>query len=282
VSTSAWYAWAASAAQGPSRRQREEAELVAEIRTIHTDSHGTYGSPRVHAELRRRGWGVNRKRVERLMGAHGIVGYRPRRRRSLTRPDAAAAAAPDLVGRLFDPDRPDVAWCSDVTYIPTDEGWLYLASVIDLASRHLLGWSMGDHHDAALVVGGLEAAVATRGRQRMDATIFHTDRGSGIHLVPGQRRRRELVRHPQSRARRPPPLPHPRPGARLDLRLDPPLQPSAAALHHRLPATRGMGTPLHPCPPATIDHSRITTVSGCRGEVQLSVHGSARAGCFCR
>ena len=178
VSTSAWYAWAASAVQGPSRRQREEAELVAEIRTIHTDSHGTYGSPRVHAELRRRGWGVNRKRVERLMAAHGIVGHRPRRRRSLTRPDAAAAPAPDLVGRLFDPDRPDVAWCGDVTYIPTDEGWLYLASVIDLASRHLLGWSMGDHHDAALVVGGLEAAVATRGGGRMDATIFHTDRGS--------------------------------------------------------------------------------------------------------
>jgi putative transposase len=82
------------------------------------------------------------------------------------------------VGRLFDPDRPDVAWCGDVTYVPTDEGWLYLASVLDLASRHLLGYSMGDHHDAKLVCDALDAAVATRGRRRMDATIFHSDRGS--------------------------------------------------------------------------------------------------------
>jgi putative transposase len=116
--------------------------------------------------------------VERLMRAHGIVGHRPRRRRSLTKPDAGAAPAPDLLGRLFDPDRPDVAWCGDVTWIPTDEGWLYLASVIDLASRHLVGWSMSAHHDAALVVSALDAAAATRGRQRMSDTIFHTDRGA--------------------------------------------------------------------------------------------------------
>ena len=117
---------------------------------------------------------VNHKRVERLMRTHSIAGWR---RRSLTRPDAGAAPAPDLLGRLFDPDQPDVAWCSDVTYIPTGEGWLYLASVIDLASRHLLGYSMGTHHDAALVTGALEAAVATRGQTQMDATIFHSDRG---------------------------------------------------------------------------------------------------------
>jgi transposase InsO family protein len=96
----------------------------------------------------------------------------------LTKPDTAAVPAPDLLGRLFDPNRPDVAWCGDITYIPTDEGWLYLASVMDLASRHLLGWSMSDHHDARLVVDALDAAVATRGRQHMDATIFHSDRGS--------------------------------------------------------------------------------------------------------
>jgi putative transposase len=177
VTRSAWYAWAARAAQGPSQRQREEARLVGEIRRIHTRSGGTYGVPRVHAELGRRGWMVNHKRVERLMRTHGIVGYRPRRRRSLTRRDHAAPPAPDLLGRLFDPERPDVAWCGDVTYIPTDEGWLYLASVIDLASRHLLGYSMAAHHDASLVTGALEAAVATRGRQMAD-TIFHSDRGS--------------------------------------------------------------------------------------------------------
>jgi putative transposase len=152
--------------------------LVSEIRRIQTRSGGPYGVPRVHAELRRRGWAVNHKRVERLMRLHGIVGYRPRRRRSLIKPEAGAAPAPDLLGRLFDPDRPDVAWCGDVTWIPTDEGWLYLASVIDLASRHLLGCSMGTHHDAALVMGVLDAAVATRVGQPMDGTVFHTDRGA--------------------------------------------------------------------------------------------------------
>jgi putative transposase len=177
VTRSAYYAWTASAAQGPSGHD-EEARLVAEIRRIHARSKATYGAPRVTAELRRRGQTVNHKRVERLMRQHGIVGWRPRRRRSLTKPDTTAAPAPDLLGRLFDPDQPDVAWCGDVTYIPTDEGWLYLASVIDLASRHLLGYAMGVHHDAGLVVGALNAAVATRGRRRMPDTIFHTDRGA--------------------------------------------------------------------------------------------------------
>ena len=178
VTRSRYYAWVAARATGPSERHREEARLVAEIRVIHTDSGGTYGAPRVTHELGRRGRLVNHKRVERLMRAHGIVGHRPRRRRSLTKPDGAAVPAPDLLGRLFDPDRVDVAWCGDVTWIPTDEGWLYLASVIDLASRRLLGWSMGVHHDAALAVGALDAAMATRGRRRMPDTIFHTDRGS--------------------------------------------------------------------------------------------------------
>jgi putative transposase len=177
VGRSSYYAWAASAAQGPSQHERDEVSLVAEIRRIHVRSGGTYGAPRVGAELDRRGWTVNHKRVERLMRTHGIVGYRPRRRRNLTRPDTTAAPAPDLLGRLFDPDQVNVAWCGDVTYIPTDQGWLYVASVIDLASRHLLGWSMGTRHDATLVTDALGAAIATRGGQRMDGTIFHTDRG---------------------------------------------------------------------------------------------------------
>ena len=164
VTRSAYYAWAAGAAQGPSQHERDETALVLEIRRIHARSGDTYGAPRVHAELRRRGWIANHKRVERLMRQHGIVGYRPGCRRSLTRQDTAAAPAPDLLGRLFDPDQLNVAWCGDVTYIPTDEGWLYLASVIDLASRHLLGYSMGAHHDAGLVTCALDAAVATRGR----------------------------------------------------------------------------------------------------------------------
>jgi transposase InsO family protein len=178
VTRSAYYAWTTRAAQGAAERHREEVRLVAEIRDVHAGSRGTYGAPRIHAELRRRGWRVNHKRVERLMRTHGIVGHRPRRRRSLTRPDTTAAPVPDLLGRLFDPDQPDVAWCGDVTWIPTEEGWLYLASVIDLASRRLLGWSMGTRHDAQLVCDALQAAVSTRGHQQMPDTIFHTDRGS--------------------------------------------------------------------------------------------------------
>jgi putative transposase len=178
VSRSAFYAWASKRELRPSPAEGEEARLVAEIQAIHAHSRGVYGAPRVTAELWRRGWHANHKRVERLMHQHGIVGHRPRRRRSLTRPDTAAAPAPNLLGRLFDPDQVDVAWCGDVTSIPTDEGWLYLASVIDLASRHLLGWSMGTHHDAGLICDALHAAMATRGYPRMSDTIFHTDRGS--------------------------------------------------------------------------------------------------------
>jgi putative transposase len=96
----------------------------------------------------------------------------------LTKPDTSTSPAPDLLGRLFDPDQPNVAWCGDITCIPTDEGWLYLASVIDLASRHLIGWSMSDRHDAGLVTGALEAAVAARGQGKLPGTIFHTDRGA--------------------------------------------------------------------------------------------------------
>jgi putative transposase len=142
VTRSAYSAWTTRTTQGPSDHDREEARLVGEIRRIHARSGGTYGVPRVHAGLGRRGWNANHKRVERLMRCHGIVGYRPRRRRTLTRSDRGAAPAPDLLGRLFDPERPDLAWCGDVTWIPTDEGWLCLASVIDLASRHLVGYSM--------------------------------------------------------------------------------------------------------------------------------------------
>jgi putative transposase len=118
VTRSADYAWTAGAVHAAAERHREQARLVTEIRRIHARSHGTYGAPRVHAELRRRGWAANHKRVERLMRAHGIVGYRPRRRRSLTKQDTTAAPAPDLLGRLFDPDRPDVAWCGDVPTSP--------------------------------------------------------------------------------------------------------------------------------------------------------------------
>jgi hypothetical protein len=118
VSTSAYYDWCARRDQGPSDRQREDARLLAEIRAIHTDSDGTYGSPRVTAELWRHGWKVNHKKVEAMMRRHGIVGHRPVRRRSLTKADESAAAIPDLVGRRFDPTQLelDYSWASDITY----------------------------------------------------------------------------------------------------------------------------------------------------------------------
>jgi transposase InsO family protein len=108
----------------------------------------------------------------------GLAGHRPGRRRSLTRCDETAAPIPDRVGRLFDPDRLDDTSVGDITYVPTAEGWLYVATVIDLGSRRLLGWSMSDHQDTRLVVDALEAAVAARGRTRMDGTTFHSDRGA--------------------------------------------------------------------------------------------------------
>jgi putative transposase len=177
VSTSAYYDWARER-DVASQREVDDAALLEVIRDVHAASGGTYGEPRVTAELWSLGHQVNHKRVERLMRAAGLQGHRPRRRRSLTRPDERAAAAPDLVGRLFNPDQPDLIWCGDITFVRTDEGWLYLSTVIDLASRRLLGWSMGERHDADLVVNAVEAAVATRGRARMAGTIFHSDRGS--------------------------------------------------------------------------------------------------------
>jgi transposase InsO family protein len=221
------------------------------------------------------------------MRREGIVGHRPRRRRSLTRRDEAAAPAPDLLGRLFDPDRPDVAWCGDITYIRTDEGWLYLASVIDLASRQLLGWSMGDRHDARLACDALHAAVAARGRRRMDGVIMHTDRGAEYTSAAFTQACAQLgARRSMSRTgscldnavaesffatlkvelvnRRG--VHHPRPGADGDLRLDRLVQPPSAALVQQLPTTRRVGTPTRTHQLDSITDGRITTVSGPRGK----------------
>lgn len=177
VSTSAFYAWACKP-DGPTAAELDEAYLVNQIIDIHAEWNGVYGSPRMTAELRRRGWQVNHKRIERLMRINGIVGHRPRKRRSLTKQDADTPPLPDLVARRFNPDRPDHSWVGDITYVPTDEGWLYLAGVLDLGSRRLIGYAMGEAHDAQLAQDALEEAVVTRGLSAMDGTIFHSDRGS--------------------------------------------------------------------------------------------------------
>ena len=145
VSTSGFYDWRTREAAGPTDRQVAEAELVELIRDIFDASDGNYGVPRMHKELRRGGVCVNEKRVRRLMRLHGMAGRCRRRRCQTTFPCPDGYHIPDLVGRNFEPGEPDTAWCQDITYIATAEGWLYLASVLDLGSRRMLGYSMADH-----------------------------------------------------------------------------------------------------------------------------------------
>lgn len=178
VSTTAFYEWREGSTHQPGDKEYTDAELLAEIRRLHAASEGTSGSRRITHELRRQGWRVNHKRVERLMHEHGLAGYRPAKRRSTTKRDTGEPPVPDLVGRCFAPAGLDQVWCGDLTYIPTGQGWLYLATVIDLASRRLIGWSMSDTPDAQLMIAALTHAVAERGRSRMNGVIFHHDRGT--------------------------------------------------------------------------------------------------------
>jgi transposase InsO family protein len=135
-----------------------------------------YGSKRVTVELHRRGRPVNRKRVERIMRERGVVGWTRRRRRSLTKQDVAASPAPDLIGRDFAAEQPGEKFVGDITYLPTEEGWLYLATVIDLHSREVAGHAMAAHMRTELVSSAIDLAVR-RGLTR-DNAIFHSDRGS--------------------------------------------------------------------------------------------------------
>jgi transposase InsO family protein len=203
VSTSGFYDWAARVAAGPSDSERDDAEVLERIRAAHRNSKDRYGEPRITAQLARDGVAVNNKRVERLMAANGIVGRCARKKVRTTVRDRAAALPADLVNRRFAQADLDVVWVGDATYIPTDEGWLYLATVIDACSRRLLGWSMTDHLRTELCLNALRAAVGTRGRRTLvDGVIFHTDHGcqysGGVprrlrrarhHAVDGYRRR---------------------------------------------------------------------------------------------
>jgi putative transposase len=177
VSTSGYYDWRTRQAAGPTDRQLAEAELVELMRDIFDASDGNYGVPRMRDELRRAGLRINEKRVRRLMRLHGMAGRCRRRRCQTTFPGPDGYHIPDLVGRGFEPGAPDRAWCQDITYIPTGEGWLYLASVLDLGSRRLLGYSMADHMRTELVLDALGMAIAARGGQ-VAGIIGHADRGS--------------------------------------------------------------------------------------------------------
>jgi putative transposase len=179
VSTSGYYDWCARETAGPTERQVAEAELVELIRAIFDAADGNYGVPRMYAELRRAGLVINRKKVRRLMRTHGLAGRRHRRRCRTTFPGEDGYQIADLVGRRFEPGAPDVAWVQDITYIPTGEGWLFLASVLDLGSRRLVGYAMADHMRTALVLDALGMAVVARGGDHaVTGVIAHADRGS--------------------------------------------------------------------------------------------------------
>lgn len=177
VAPASFYEWR-ERSSSPTEAELAEAFLVNEIIDIHAESDSTYGSPRVHAALRRRGFCTNHKRVERLMASHDIVGITERRRAPRTTMAAEGAPPlPDLVGQDFRPGEPDRRWCGDITYVATDEGWLYLASVLDLGSRRLVGWAMDATMPASLVAEALNRALGLRGGA-VDGVVFHSDRGS--------------------------------------------------------------------------------------------------------
>jgi len=180
VSRQAFNDWRAKQAAPPTDADVADTELVTVMREIHVESNSTYGQPRMTPELRDRGFCVNHKRVERLMRAHSIVGVHKPAKVRTTIPAEDNGPMPDLIGRRFKPGRPDVAWAGDITYIATGEGWLYLASVLDLGSRRWLGYSMADHMRTELVADALDMAVATRGGL-VKGTIFHGDRGDQLN-----------------------------------------------------------------------------------------------------
>lgn len=179
VPSSSYYDWNRDGRDRHARRGEARAELVSKIRAVHDASAETYGSPRVHAELVESGIAVSERRVAALMAAEGIVGLSGREHTTTTtRRDRLAAPFPDLVGRRFCPDRPDVVWYGDVTYIWLAGRFWYLATVLDAATKELIGWSLADHMRTELVTGALHAAVRRRGGRIPVGVIFHSDRGS--------------------------------------------------------------------------------------------------------
>jgi len=175
VARSSYYAWREGEAARHARQAADDA-LAHEITVLHVASRRTYGVPRIHAGLRRLGRRVNRKRIARVMRERDIRGVTRRKRRSLTRPDKKAKPAPDLIGRDFHAERPGTKLVGDITYLPTAEGWLYLACWLDLATREVVGYAMADHHRAEPVVDALDMAY---GRGNLEpGCVIHSDRGS--------------------------------------------------------------------------------------------------------
>jgi len=186
VSPSGFYAWSDRA---PSARAQADRRLLARIHAIHEQSRGTYGAPRIHAELQAHGIPCGRKRVARLMRAAPLAGAQRRRYRGTTRQDREASVAPDLVKRQFTASAPDQLWVADITYVPTAEGWLYLATVLDAWSRRIVGWAMADTLQTDLVVEALNMAVWNR--RPAAGVVHHSDRGAQYTSLAFSRRCRD-------------------------------------------------------------------------------------------
>lgn len=173
VSRSGFYAFCA---RGPSARAERDAVLSEDIRRIHLESESRYGSPRVHAELAVQGEQVSRKRVTRLMREQGLAGKRRRRFKCTTDSKHTLPIAPNLLNRDFTAEQPNTAWVGDTTFVWTHEGWLYLAVILDLFSRRVVGWAMSEHNDSDLVIRAFQMAYAQR--RPSPGLIYHSDRGS--------------------------------------------------------------------------------------------------------
>lgn len=192
VSASGFYAWRSRPAPA---RAAADAALARRIRAVHVASHGTYGAPRVHAELRAEGTAVARKRVARLMREAGLRGASRRRFPRTTRREPSHTPANDLVGRDFRAAGPNRLWVADITYVPTAAGFLFLAVVLDAWSRRVVGWSMATTLHASVVVHALEMAAGAR---RPDGVIHHSDRGSQYTSLAFGRRCEELGVRPST------------------------------------------------------------------------------------
>ena len=186
VSPSGFWAWSG---RPPSERARSDAELTGQIRRIHERSRGTYGVPRVHAELADTGTRCSRKRVARLMTAAGLEGVHRRRAIRTTVRDRDAAPAPDLVNRAFSASCPNALWVADITYVPTWAGFLYVAVVVDTFSRAVVGWSMAGHLRTEFILDALDMAIARR--RPGEGLVHHSDQGTQYTSLAFGRRARE-------------------------------------------------------------------------------------------
>lgn len=184
VGRSGYYAWRSRPA---SQRTQADEALWVKIQQEHRISHGTYGSPRIHAALHKQGVKCGRKRVARLMRLHKLIGRKRQKRRPVTtQRDPSAIPAPNLLNQEFCASAPNQKWVSDITYIETAEGWLYLASILDLFSRRVVGWAMADHMEASLVEDALKMAL--RQRQPEAGLLHHSDQGRQYTSVAYQSR----------------------------------------------------------------------------------------------